>query len=110
MDRPQDRIHAIACMGSHFVHPESNVPLHGEMWKEAVILRDVREPALLRRTVDPGRSVEPDLLAEPNETFLGAIQSGEAAQDGGLSRSRRTEQHHDAVVARVQLQIGTDAD
>jgi len=47
-------------------------------------LRNVREATLLRRAVDAGRGVEPDLLAEPDETFLRAIQSGKAAQDRGL--------------------------
>src|SRR5713101_3837149 len=110
MDRSQDRLNAIECTGYRGVHPESNVLLDGVMGTEAVILGDVSKTALLWRAVDSCRRVEPDLLAEPDETFLRAIQSGKAAQDRGLARARRTEQHHDAIVAAIELQIRPDAD
>src|SRR5229473_6106229 len=108
-DRPQDCLDAIARVRHRRVHPESNVLIDCEMRKEAVILRDVREATLLRRAVDAGRCVEPDLLAKPDETFLRAIQPGKAAKDRGLARSRRTEQHRDAVVAGIELQVRADA-
>ena len=87
MDRPQNRLDAIVRVGNALVHPEAKVLLDGEVWEEPVVLRHVREATLLWRAVDAGRRVEPDLLAEPDETFLGAIQSGEAAQDRGLAGS-----------------------
>src|SRR5258706_240661 len=43
MDRPQDRFDTITRMQSRSVHPEPNVLLDREMWKEAIVLRDVRK-------------------------------------------------------------------
>ncbi len=81
----QDRSDAIVIMRCGSVHPEPNVLLDGEMGKEAVVLRDVRETSPLGRPIDTGCRVEPDLLAEPDEAFLRAIQSGKAAQDRRLA-------------------------
>src|SRR6476619_7541896 len=110
MDRPQDGLDSIPWIGQSRVHPESNVLLDGEMGEEAVILRHVRKPAPLGRKVNSGGRVEPDVLAAPDKTRLRAIQSGEAAQDRGLSGSRRTEQDHDGIVGALELQIRLNAD
>src|SRR5258708_19382974 len=83
---------------------------HGEMRKEPVVLRDIGEVPPLWRQIDLRRSIEPDLLTESNEAFLRSIQPGQAAQNGGLSRPRWTEQHQDAAVAGVELQVRADAD
>jgi hypothetical protein len=79
------RNHILGANAALGVHPKSNVLLDCEVWKEAVILRDVGKTTLLWRGVDAGHRVEPDLVAEPNETFLRAIQTGRAAQDRGLA-------------------------
>src|SRR5438309_952977 len=110
MDGSQDRLDSVTCARRRGLHAEPNVLLHGEMREEAVILGDVGETALLWRAIDGRHRIEPDLLAEPDEPFLRAIQSGKTAQDRGLARSRRTEQHRHAVVAGIELQIRSEAD
>ena len=110
MDALENRLDARRRGRSFRVHPESDVLLHGEMRKQAVVLRDVRQPARLRRTVDAGCRVEPDLGAESDEAFLRPVQSREASQDRRLAGSRWTEQHQDTAVAGFELQIGPHRD
>src|SRR5262249_53892896 len=110
MNRSQKRLDASAGIASVGLHPETDVLVDGEVREETVILRHVGQASLLRRAIDAGGGVEPHLVAESDSSFLRLIEAGKAPQDRGLAGSRRTEQHHDAVLACIDLEIGANAD
>ena len=110
MNSAQDCVDAIADVRRVEAHPEPNVLRDGEMRKQSVALRDVRETTLLRRPVDSGAGVEPDLVAASDDAFLRKLESGEAAKDRRLTGSRRPEQDHHTFVASLDVQVCLDAD
>ena len=66
---------------------------NGQMGEQGKILKDIAEPPLLRRQTKPPAGVQPDFVSEADEPFLGFVQPGDDAHQGGLSRPGGADDH-----------------
>ena len=73
---------------------EQQVLSHGEVGKEARLLKHVAQRSLMRRN-ESTAPVLPDLARDIAEAILDVDQSGDAAQHSRLAAARRAEQHRD---------------
>src|SRR4029453_15312724 len=69
------------------LEPEGQVPFHGHVWVERVVLEDHRDIALF------GREIVDDAVADDDLALADLLQSGEHPQRGRLAATRRT--YHD---------------
>src|SRR3989441_10521536 len=105
---------------NHFIKPHASfpavevvyrirdVPGDRQMGKEGIVLEQVADPARLRRRHDAHVRVQPRLARKPDAPALGPLQSGEAAQDRRLARSRRSKEDSDMRTADRKPKRRTD--
>ena len=84
---------------------EEQILSHGEVGKEARLLKHVAERPLMRRN-ESSAAVLPDLARDIAEPILDVDQSGDAAQNRGLAAAGRAEQHRDS--GRRNLENGLE--
>src|SRR5262249_12186140 len=72
-----------------------NVPLHCQVRKQRIFLKQIADLASLRRNRNSALRVEPDLIGETDVAASRLLESGQAAQCSRLSRAGRTEQDGD---------------
>ena len=84
---------------------EEQILSHGEVGKEARLLKHVAQRSLMRRN-ESSAAVLPDLARDIAEPILDVDQSGDAAQHSRLAAARRAEQHRDS--GRWNLEDGLE--
>jgi len=80
----------------------------GEMGKEGVVLKKKTDVALLRGQADPAIGVEPDRRSRGDESCVGMLESGEAAQDRRFSAAGGTEEGGDVAAFERDTQVARD--
>ena len=78
------------------------------MRKERRLLKHVADVAILHGDIDAALRVEEDAVADRDASLVWPGQSGDAAEQRGLSRTRRAEEHRDAG-RRVERDIEREA-
>jgi hypothetical protein len=73
-----------ACVG--------DIPFHGHVREEGVLLEDEADAPLLGWTVDPRRGVEEHALAERDSPALGTDESCDRSQDARLAGAGRADE------------------
>ena len=81
-----------------------NVPSHGQVWKQSVLLRQQADLARRRGPADRLRAVQPYVVAELDKTPVGALQSSDRAKQGGLPGSRWPKHNGRRTRSRSQIQ------
>lgn len=80
---------------------EPHVPGDGEVWEQAVVLRQVADAASLRAQVNPLFAVEPQLAVERDPSSTVALKPGDCSQQRSLAGSGRADKR-DRLGAKVQ--------
>jgi hypothetical protein len=62
------------------------IGLHAHMRKQARLLEDEADTAILRRHVDAARAVEQGVAVEGDEPLIRPLQSGDCRQQRALAR------------------------
>ena len=75
------------------------------MWEEIVFLRHVADRPIVWRYETRYAVVLPHVAVEPNDTGVGAVESGQASHDRRPSASGRAEESNDARIGRLKLHV-----
>ena len=89
----------------------SQVALHREMGKEAVVLKDVADAPAMGRNENARAGIQENRAIDRDATALGTKQSGNHVENAGFARARRTEDGcHPAFALEVRVKSRTRRD
>lgn len=78
-----------------------DVPRHGQMREQSVVLRQITDVSLLGTEVDPADGVEPRLVVQRDVSAAGMLEAGDGTQQRGLPGAGWSDQR-DCLLAETQ--------